>query len=85
MLGETTLEDTNIGDCLGVEDHQLDFCQSTEDLSSANYESDNEAMLCTGVDIEEEREKAEEKGLEGLRCLMESQMITLVWAMNKYQ
>ena len=74
VLGETTLEDKDIGDCQGVEDHQLDFCQSTEDLSSNNFESDNEALLCTEADTEGEWEKAEEKGFEGFRCLMESKM-----------
>ena len=72
-MGETALEDTNMKECLGVEDHRLECCQSTEDSSSANYESDNEALLCIGPDTEEDREKAADKGLEGFRCLMDTQ------------
>ena len=74
VLGDTSLEGTDIGDCQGVEDHQLDFCQSSEDSSSDIFETDNEALLCTEADTEGEREKAEKKGLEGFRCLMESKM-----------
>ena len=72
-MGETALEVIVMRECLGVEDHRLECCQSTEDSSSDNYESDDEAFLCIGADTEEHREKAADKGLEGFRCLMDPQ------------
>ena len=74
VMGEITLEDTDIAECLGDEDHRLESCQFTEDSSSANSESDNEALLCKEANSEEDREKSEENGFEGFRCLMESQL-----------
>ena len=73
-MGETTLEGTDLEDCQGLEYHQLDFCQSTDDSSSANFELDKDALLSIEVNKEDEREKAEEEGFEGIRYLMESQV-----------
>ena len=74
VMGETTLVGTNLGECQGLEDLQLQLCQSTADSSSDDFESDKEAMICIESDSEVEWEKAEEKGFEGIRCLMESQL-----------
>ena len=74
VLGETSLEDSDIDDCQRVDDQQLHLCQSSEDSSSANFESDNEAILSIGPNMEEEQKQQEENGFEGFRCLMESQM-----------
>ena len=72
VMGETTIEGTDLGDCQGLEDHQFDFCESTDDSSSANFESDKEALLCIEADTKDERENVEEEGFEGIRYLMES-------------
>lgn len=73
-LGESRLQSMDREVCQGLEDHQLASCQSTDDSSSANFESDKEALDIIEVETDIEREKAEEAGFEGIRYLMESKV-----------
>lgn len=62
-----------VEDWQGLEDLQFDCNQSIDDSASNNSVSDMESLDCNEEESENEREKGEEAGLEGMRCLWGSQ------------
>ena len=70
--GKIRPEGINVDDWHGLEDLQLDLNQSIDYSSSDNFVSNTKTLECNEVETENERDKGEEAGLEGMRCLLGS-------------
>ena len=73
--GKMWVENFDFEDWHELEDQYIDSCQSSSDSSSDISESDKEALEVEEMNSEKIREVAEEAGLEGLRCLMNSRVM----------
>ena len=71
--GKIRPEGIDVDDWHGLEDLQLDLNQFIDDSSFDNSMSETEGLECYEEETENEREKGEEAGLEGMRCLLGSQ------------
>ena len=60
-----------------LKDQCIDSCQSSNDSSSENSESDKEALEVEEDNTVNNREVVEEARFEGLRSLLDSQVIEL--------